>query len=64
MQELVLNQTAAGQGATSTVRSAALQIAAAALLGLVMLYAAGFAPSAIAHNAAHDGRHSHAFPCH
>ncbi len=60
MQQIVLNQTAAGR----RVIPAVLQIAAAALLGLVMVYAAGFSTSAVAHNAAHDGRHSHAFPCH
>lgn len=60
MQQVALNPTAAGRRAVP----AALQIAAAALLGLVMVYAAGFATSAVAHNAAHDGRHSHAFPCH
>lgn len=60
MQQLVLNQNTAGRRAIS----ATVQIAAAALLGLVMVYAAGFATSAIAHNAAHDGRHSHSFPCH
>ncbi len=35
----------------------------AALLGLVILYGVGFAPLQ-AHNAAHDARHSAAFPCH
>lgn len=35
----------------------------AVLLGLVILYGVGFAPLA-AHNAAHDARHSAAFPCH
>lgn len=35
----------------------------AALLGLVILYGVGFAPLE-AHNAAHDARHSAAFPCH
>jgi cobalt transporter subunit CbtB len=60
MQELVLNQSTTRRFAIPAV----MQIAAAALLGLVMLYAAGFASSAIAHNAAHDGRHSHSFPCH
>lgn len=64
MQQLVLNQSTAGRRAGSVVRRAVIQIAAAALLGLVMVYAAGFATSAVAHNAAHDGRHSHAFPCH
>ena len=32
--------------------------------GLVLLYAAGFAETAELHNAAHDSRHSAAFPCH
>lgn len=36
----------------------------AALLGLGLLYAAGFAETAQLHNAAHDGRHSASFPCH
>ncbi|WJW75709.1 CbtB domain-containing protein [Thiohalobacter sp. IOR34] len=36
----------------------------AALLGLGLLYAAGFAEMDILHNAAHDTRHSAAFPCH
>lgn len=36
----------------------------AAMLGLLLLYAAGFAETAALHNAAHDGRHSGGFPCH
>jgi cobalt transporter subunit CbtB len=36
----------------------------AGLLGLALLYAAGFAETAQLHNAAHDGRHSASFPCH
>ena len=36
----------------------------AGMLGLVLLYAAGFAETAALHNAAHDGRHSASFPCH
>lgn len=36
----------------------------AALLGLVIIYGAGFAPQSAAHNAAHDTRHSAGFPCH
>jgi cobalt transporter subunit CbtB len=35
----------------------------AALLGLVVLYGAGFAPQE-AHNVAHDTRHAAGFPCH
>ncbi len=36
----------------------------AAVLGLALLYAAGFSDIAPLHNAAHDGRHSASFPCH
>ncbi len=36
----------------------------AAVLGLVIVFAAGFAPSEAVHNAAHDTRHSFAVPCH
>ena len=36
----------------------------AGMLGLVLLYAAGFSEIAPLHNAAHDGRHSASFPCH
>lgn len=36
----------------------------AAALGLALLYVAGFAEQEVLHNAAHDTRHSAAFPCH
>ncbi|MGH8548856.1 MAG: CbtB domain-containing protein [Methylococcales bacterium] len=36
----------------------------AAVLGLIILFAVGFAPVPAMHNAAHDTRHSFAFPCH
>ena len=36
----------------------------AVMLGLVIIFAAGFVPSKAAHNAAHDTRHSFALPCH
>lgn len=36
----------------------------AAALGIVILVVAGFAPVPAVHNAAHDTRHSFAFPCH
>jgi cobalt transporter subunit CbtB len=49
--------------APDTVRPAAAPMAAL-LLGAFLLLGAGFAPIAIAHNAAHDARHSFAFPCH
>ena len=37
---------------------------AAAGLGMVLLYGMGVAPTVELHNAAHDSRHSAAFPCH
>lgn len=36
----------------------------AAMLGLVIVFGVGFAPSDVVHNAAHDGRHSLSVPCH
>jgi cobalt transporter subunit CbtB len=36
----------------------------AILLGAFLVLGAGFAPIAALHNAAHDSRHSFAFPCH
>ena len=34
------------------------------MLGLAFVYFVGFAPISAVHNAAHDTRHSAAFPCH
>lgn len=41
-----------------------LQLVTAFLLGLVILYGAGFVQTSTVHNAAHDARHSVGFPCH
>ncbi len=41
-----------------------LQLLASAVLGVIILFAVAFAPMNMAHNAAHDTRHSVAFPCH
>ena len=46
------------------VKSEALQVLAAALLGVVIILAVGFLPTDAVHNAAHDTRHAFAFPCH
>jgi cobalt transporter subunit CbtB len=52
-------------GARSAERSGALIAAVmAALLGAFLVWGVGFAPIAALHNAAHDTRHSMAFPCH
>ena len=37
---------------------------AAAMLGVVILFGVALANSDTIHNAAHDSRHSAAFPCH
>jgi cobalt transporter subunit CbtB len=37
---------------------------AAILLGVFILYGAGFAGADVLHNAAHDSRHAIIFPCH
>jgi cobalt transporter subunit CbtB len=47
--------------AAGTTRTAAL---IAMLIGAFFVLGAGFAPIEAIHNAAHDGRHSFAFPCH
>ena len=41
-----------------------VQMTAALILGVVVLLGVGFAPMDVVHNAAHDTRHSFAFPCH
>jgi len=35
-----------------------------AIFGLFLIYGVGFAHPEAIHNAAHDSRHSFAFPCH
>lgn len=52
--------------AITGARTASMPMAliAAALLGALIVFATGFSPSAVAHNAAHDVRHANAFPCH
>jgi cobalt transporter subunit CbtB len=41
-----------------------LSIAFAAVVGLGLIFAAGFAEATVLHDAAHDQRHAIAFPCH
>ena len=50
--------------ATADLSSRIAAAAVAALLGAFMLIGVGFAHSDILHNAAHDSRHTFAFPCH
>jgi cobalt transporter subunit CbtB len=52
------------QARAGKVTSTLAQTFAALVFGLVIVLVVGFAPMGIAHNAAHDVRHSAAFPCH
>jgi cobalt transporter subunit CbtB len=44
--------------------SAVGSVLLAATLGVFLLWGVGFSPIDVVHNAAHDVRHSNAFPCH
>ena len=48
----------------STSISKPVQLAGALILGMVILYVAGFVNTSAVHNVAHDMRHSQGFPCH
>ena len=63
MQTTSLESAHAGTaiGARTNATVAALL---AALLGLFLLWGVGFSHLSAFHNAAHDTRHSNAFPCH
>jgi len=50
--------------AVTASQSTLAQTIGALGFGIVMLFAVGFAPMDVAHNAAHDTRHAMAFPCH
>jgi cobalt transporter subunit CbtB len=65
-ESFMLNKslTKAPAGTVSAGQSLLLQLAAAAGLGLIVLYGVAFAESPVAHNAAHDVRHVTVKPCH
>ena len=48
----------------SRVNSDVMGISGAVMLGLILLFAAGFAQATVMHDTAHDTRHAMAFPCH
>jgi cobalt transporter subunit CbtB len=61
--ELIASRPRAGSQSSS--RSEAVVAAVfAAFLGAFLIWGVGFSPIDIVHNAAHDTRHSSAFPCH
>jgi len=49
---------------SSIISNKNIQLLFALLFGLVVLGTVGLAPMDVLHNAAHDVRHIHAFPCH
>jgi cobalt transporter subunit CbtB len=51
-------------GAAVTQTSALLQKVLAIIFGIFIIGAVGFSHIDVVHNAAHDMRHSNAFPCH
>ncbi|MGH6915765.1 MAG: CbtB domain-containing protein [Geminicoccales bacterium] len=50
--------------ATARAVPVAAQAAMAIVLGMLIVGVAGFSHLEVVHNAAHDTRHSNAFPCH
>ena len=58
------NRPDAAGGVAELNVSRALPIVMAALLGIFIIGGVGFSHIEAVHNAAHDYRHSMAFPCH
>ena len=59
------SNTISNQAVSSkTAISPLIQTLGALVFGTVIIFAVGFVPMDAAHNAAHDVRHSLAFPCH
>jgi cobalt transporter subunit CbtB len=61
MRKFLFDATTVEAGLSTAALAAPL---VALLLGAFVLIGAGFVPIATIHNAAHDARHSFAFPCH
>lgn len=49
---------------TTKAASGLASVVMVALIGATLVFVAGFANSAVLHDAAHDTRHSTGFPCH
>ncbi|AOE83300.1 CbtB domain-containing protein [Pseudomonas sp. TCU-HL1] len=61
MSSRTLSHSAAS---SSTLAQRLVLAIGASLIGLSLVYFAGFSHIEAVHNAAHDTRHSAAFPCH
>ena len=60
----MMTKTATTTTAIARPNTDILAIALAALIGVGLIFVAGFANSATIHDAAHDQRHAIGFPCH
>ena len=61
----IISSTGSNTASSTTTLTQRLTAAAcASLLGASLVYFAGFSHIEAVHNAAHDTRHSAAFPCH
>jgi len=58
------NQAINSTQTTPFTRSELWQHAAVFTFGALIIFAVGFAPMEVVHNAAHDTRHAISFPCH
>ena len=63
MTERTHRNLVAAQASAGLTRRRAVAVLGA-LFGLFLIFGVGFAHSGTIHNAAHDARHSFAFPCH
>lgn len=59
-----VSQRSQQQSAVKASVSPLVQSGAAMIFGAIVLFAVGFLPMDVAHNAAHDTRHALVFPCH
>lgn len=59
-----MNTISTMPGATASTQWRAIQLALAGLIGIFLVGFTGFSHMDAVHNAAHDYRHSMAFPCH
>jgi cobalt transporter subunit CbtB len=57
-------RTVSAEGSLSWSKDRVAVGSLALSVGLLLLFFVGFAPISAIHNAAHDTRHSAAFPCH
>ena len=59
-----MNTASVSLGASVSSQSRLMQLVLTAFLGMFVVGVVGFSHIDVVHNAAHDYRHSMAFPCH